>query len=84
MREEVEEAEEDGGGFLHAQEAVEGPFAVVLDDRGEVWGFARESLGGDDVLAEIVAFGGAGPEEEAVLECFGIGVSGGLDVDGRL
>jgi len=32
----VEEGEEDGKGLLHAEEAVEWPFAVELDDGGEV------------------------------------------------
>jgi len=32
VREEVEEGEEDGEGFLHAEEAVKGPFSVELDD----------------------------------------------------
>ena len=77
MGEEVEEAEEHGGGLLHAQEAVEGPFAVELEDGLEVGRFAGEALGGYDVLAGVVAFGGAGPEEEAVLEgfCFCVSIS---------
>ena len=43
MGEEVEQAEEHGEGLLHAQEAVEGPFAVELEDGlavGRVAGFA--------------------------------------------
>lgn len=68
MGEEVEEAEEDGGGLLHAEEAVEGPFAVVLHNRVQEGRVAGEALGGGDVLAGVVAFGGAVPEEEAVLE----------------
>ena len=69
MCQEVEEREEDRGRLLHAQEAVEGPFAVVLDDGLEVGRVAGEALFGYDVLAGVVAFGGAVPEEEAVLEC---------------
>lgn len=61
MRPEVADREEHGEGFLHAHEAVKGPFAVELDD-GEVGGDARA---GDDVLAGVIAFGGAVPEEEA-------------------
>lgn len=66
--EEVEEGEEDAEGLLHAQEAVKGPFAVVLNDRvGYVRG-ASEAGVGDDMLAGVVAFGGAVPEEDAPLE----------------
>jgi len=45
---------------------VEGPLAVELDD-----GLGRglgEAVVGEDVLAGVVAFGGAGPEEEAAVE----------------
>ena len=68
MREEVEEAKEDGGRLLNPHEAVEGPFAVELDDRLEVRRFALDSLVGDYVLAGIVAFGRAVPEQDAVLQ----------------
>lgn len=64
MGEEVKEGEEDREGFLHAQESVEGPFSVELDDvigRGD-------PLIGDYVLAGIVAFRWACPEEESVKE----------------
>ena len=72
--EEVEEGEEDRGGLLDAEEAVEGPFAVVLDYGGEVGGVSGEARERGVVLAGVVAFGGAGPEEEAVLEgCLGDG-----------
>ena len=36
VREKVEQGEEDGKGLLHAEEAVEGPLAVELDDGVEV------------------------------------------------
>ena len=72
VREEVEEGEEDGGRLLHAQEAVERPFAVELEDGLKVGGFAGEAAGGGYVLAGVVAFGGAGPEEEAALEGWGV------------
>lgn len=68
MGEEVEEGEDDAEGFLHAEETVEGPFAVELEDWLTVGGFAGEARVGDDVLAGVVAFGRAVPEEEAVLE----------------
>lgn len=56
--EEVEKGEEDGEWLLHAQEAVEGPFAMELDDRfGGCY-----ALVGDDVLTCVVAFLFAGPE----------------------
>ena len=64
VRPEVAEGEEDAEGLLHAEEAVEGPLAVELDD-GEVGG---DPFVGDDVLAGVVAFAGAGPEEETVKE----------------
>ena len=68
VREEVEQAEEDGGWLLHAEEAVEGPFTVELEDGLEVGRFAFQALIGDDMLAGVVAFRRAGPEEEAALE----------------
>jgi hypothetical protein len=62
VREEVEEGEEDGEGLLHAEEAVEGPFAMELHD-----GFGGcDALVGDYVLAGVVAFRWAIPEEQAV------------------
>ena len=68
MREEVQEGEEDGGGLLHSEEAVEGPFSVELDDGGEEGRVAGEAGFGYDVLAGVVAFLWAGPEEELMLE----------------
>lgn len=72
VRPEVADREEHGEGLLHAHEAVKGPFAVKLDN-GEVGGDARA---GDDVLASVVAFGGAVPEEEAAGQGWQILVSG--------
>lgn len=74
MDHEVAKGEEHAEGFLDSEEALEGPFSVELDG-GERRG-GREPLRGDDVLAGVVAFGGAGPEEEAVVE--GCGGRGGL------
>ena len=68
------EGEDHGEGLLHAEEAVEGPFAVELQDRLSVGWVPRQARVGYDVLAGVVAFGGAGPEEEAVVE----GWRGGL------
>lgn len=64
VRPEVGGGEKHREGFLDAEEACEGPFAVELDD-GEGGGFAG---GGDYVLASVVAFGGAVPEEEPEVE----------------
>lgn len=64
VREEVEQGEEHGEGLLHAEEAVERPLAVELDDGLRV----GEALRRDDVLACVVALGGAVPEEDAVEE----------------
>ena len=62
MCEEVEEREEYGEGLLHAHEAVEWPFAVELD-----YGFGcGDASVGDYVLASVVAFSRAIPEEEAM------------------
>jgi hypothetical protein len=69
VSEEIEQRKDDGKRFLHAEETVKGPFAVELEDWFAVRGFAGEAGVGYDVLAGVVAFGGAGPEEEAVLEC---------------
>ena len=72
---EVEQREEDAGRFLNSGEAVEGPFAVELQDRFEVGRVAGEARLRYDVLAGIVAFGWAVPEEEAVLEGFAKGLA---------
>jgi hypothetical protein len=69
VSEEVKQRKNDGKGFLHAEETVKGPFAVELEDWFAVRGFAGEAFVGYDVLAGVVAFGRAVPEEEAVLEC---------------
>jgi hypothetical protein len=64
MGEEVEEREEDGKGLLHAEEAVEEPFPVELDDSY----IGCDALVGNYVLAGVVAFCWAIPEKEAVEE----------------
>lgn len=64
MGEEVQGGEEDREGLLHSESTMEGPFSMVLD-YGKVGG---DTLCGDDVLACIVTFGGACPEEESVKE----------------
>lgn len=61
VRIEVPEGEEHAKGLLHAEEAVEGPFSVELH-HGLMGG---EALRCDNVLARVVAFGGAVPEEES-------------------
>lgn len=70
VREEVEQREDDRERLLHAQEAMEGPLAVELQDRLAVGRVAGEARVRDDVLAGVVALGWAGPEEEAALEGF--------------
>lgn len=65
MREEVHQAEQHGEGLLHAEEAVEGPFAMVLHDRLQHGRVAVHAPVGDDVLAGVVTFGRAVPEEES-------------------
>lgn len=69
VRPEVERREEHREGLLDAEDAREGPFAVELDD-GLVGGQAR---GRDYGLAGVVAFGGAVPEKEAVVEGWWVG-----------
>lgn len=64
MCEEVEEGEEDGEGLLHAQDAVEGPFAVELYDGLGL----SDSVVGDYVLAGIVAFRWTVPKEKLMEE----------------
>ena len=64
MGEEVQEREEDRERFLHSQESVEWPFPVELDDR--FVGF--DASVSYYVLAGIVAFCRAVPEEEAMEE----------------
>lgn len=41
---------------------------MELEDRLQVGRIPREAFVRDDVLAGVVAFGGAGPEEETVVE----------------
>ena len=79
---EVEEGEEDGKGFLHAQEAVKGPFAMVLDDGLEHRRVSRDTAVSDDVLADIIAIGGARPEKETKMECYDAGLSAGAEILG--
>lgn len=62
VREEIEEREEDAEGLLHAQKAIEGPFAVELDDFFD----CSDTDVGYDVLTSVVAFSGTVPEEELV------------------
>ena len=66
--EKIEQRKDDGEGFLHAEETVEGPFAMELEDRLAVGWVASEARVGDDVLAGVVAFRRAVPEEETMLE----------------
>lgn len=63
---EVRQAEDHREGFLHPEHPPEGPFAVVLLDRAR--GVGGEADGGEGALAGVVAFGGAGPEEEAEVQ----------------
>jgi len=62
VREKVKEGEEDREGLLHAQEAIEWPFPVELDDSL----VGCDALVGDYVLTCVVAFGRACPKEEAM------------------
>ena len=68
VREIVEQRKQDGEDFLDAEDAVEGPFSVILHDGLEHWGVAGDAPVGYDVLAGVVAFGGTVPEEEAEME----------------
>ena len=67
VRKIIEQGEEDGERFLDAEEAVEGPFAVELVDRIEIGMVPRQSRVCYDVLAGIVAFSWASPEEETTM-----------------
>jgi len=64
--EEIDEGEEYGEGLLHAEETVEWPFPVELED----WLGVGNTLVGDYVLAGVVAFGGAVPKEELMEESY--------------
>ncbi|RBQ83266.1 hypothetical protein VDGD_20963 [Verticillium dahliae] len=80
VRHEVAEGEENRGRLLHAEEAVEGPFAVELNDGQR----AVDTAVCDDVLAGVVAFGGTCPEEEAAVEsCQGRGGQHAVPADDR-
>ena len=68
MRQEVKERKQDREGFLDAYESVEGPFAVILDNRLEHRRIPQDSPIRDDMLADIVAIGSAGPKEESEME----------------
>lgn len=61
MGEEIEEGEDNGEGLLHAHEAIEGPFAVELEDWLTVGWLTGEAHVGDYVLAGVVAFARAVP-----------------------
>jgi len=61
---EVAEGKDYAEGFLHAEDAEEGPFSVELDD-GLV---GDDAAGGYVVLAGVIAFGGTIPQEEASVE----------------
>ena len=54
MDHEIPKREQHAKGLLDAEEALKGPFSVELDRRKGRGG--REPLGGDDVLAGVVAF----------------------------
>lgn len=56
VREEIKEGEKDGRRFLHAEKAVEWPFAMELKDRLKIWRFSGKALIRYNVLAEIIAF----------------------------
>lgn len=66
VREEVEKGEQDGERLLHAQKALEGPFAVVLYNRLNRIPSQTELR--DDMLAYMVAIALAVPEQEAVVQ----------------
>jgi hypothetical protein len=44
---------------------------VVLRHRVHVWWVAGKPVGCDNVLARIIAFGGARPEEQAAVQWYG-------------
>jgi len=60
MGEAIDEREKDREGLLHAEEAVERPFPVELED---AFGIGN-ALIGDYVLAGVVALSGTVPKEE--------------------
>ncbi len=64
--EEVEKGEQDGERLLHAQKALEGPFAVVLYNR--LRRVPAQTKLRDDMLAYIIAIALAVPEQEAVVQ----------------
>ena len=84
MCQEIEEGEEDRARFLHAQKAVEGPFAMVLENRIEHRRISRDATVCDDLLADIVAIGGTRPECKTQLERWGILISSTLGSRNRL
>lgn len=50
---------------MYAQDAIEGPFAVKLENRLKHWRIAEDSPICDDMLAYVIAVGGTRPEEKA-------------------
>lgn len=68
MRQEVEEGKDDRTRLLNPQDAVERPFAMVLDHRTKHWRIPRDSLIGYDMLTDVVAIGGTCPEEQAEVD----------------
>lgn len=61
MCDEIGEAEEHREGLLHAEEAVERPFAMELDNGRGRLGEGSEACVRYDMLASVVAFGGTVP-----------------------
>lgn len=79
MGKEVEEGEEYGEGLLHAHEAVEGPFAMVLDDWFQHWRVPRYACVRDNMLTHVVTIRGTCPEDEAKVERWGSQLEGDQD-----
>ena len=68
MGEEVEQGEQHRERLLYTEEAVEGPFPMILHDGLKHGRFPSDAAVCDDVLADIVAIGGACPEQEAEVQ----------------
>ena len=65
---EVEEREQDGKRFLHAEDSAERPFSMELHHWIEHWRISGDSAVCHDMLAGIVTFGGTSPEQKTEME----------------
>ena len=68
MGQEVHQGEEDREGLLYSKKPIEGPFPMILNNWTDHRRISRNPTISNDMLAGVVAFGGACPEQETKVE----------------